>query len=216
MNIQIGLVAPTALVVATAGWACWSQLGAPVSEPTKKPDEVARVNLEPDFGAPPGRDPFRLLVGELDEAHGPAARAVKTGPSLWQRIRQAVAAMPRPAHAADPHDAAKAADALARLPLAATSIHNGKQHAVIAGRAYTVGERVDAPGVDPRHGPVVLAEVRADGVLLAHRGETFAVKFPHATAASQPPGPMMKGVSKAKKAKPKSTGGVIHVTGKPR
>lgn len=232
MSVSPGTIVPPAVVLAVAGWACWSALGpATAQKPKPKPIESAAALLSPEFGATAGRDPF-ALPGESE----PVARAAVAGPArgkdesrpespLQARFRQLLTDLgTRLAAARDAETKrAEAREALSRLPLAATSIHGGRRAAIIDGRAYVEGEAIE--GTDPELGPVILAEVRAREVVVRSAAGPVVVRFADgashlasARSASAPPGPA-EAPPAAKDARPKRgrpSSGVVTVRGKTR
>ena len=227
MNVSPGTLVPPALVLAVAGWSCWSIFGAttaPAPAAKPKPAEGVAKLLEPEFGKSAERDPF-ALPGEAEaEARGakvttsgkPAETPESEGRKLMAGAVARLAAKIAEERAAEVKRAA-ARERLAHLPLSATSVHADRRVALIGGRAYVEGETID--GTDPAIGPVILAEVRPREVTVRSSAGPVLVKFsessPSGRAASAlAPAPAAQAAKKAKK--PRQATGVVTLKGKKR
>jgi hypothetical protein len=221
MSISAGSVVPPAVVLAVAGWSCWTIVEASAPPPAKpKPLESAAGLLDPEFGTLTERDPFALPGEPEPEAKGVAAKAkgkaevVESPAARLRRLLTDLNARLLAARAAEARRAASR-DRLAHLPLAATSVHAHRPTAIIAGRVYAQGETLE--GTDPALGPVVLAEVRPRDVLLRSSVGEVVVGFPETSArsafASRRPAAAAPAAA-AKRSKP--AGGAATVRGKAR
>jgi hypothetical protein len=186
MSISAKTVVPPAVVLAVAGWSCWTVVEASAPPPAKpKPLESAAGLLEPELGTPTERDPFALPGEPEPETKGGAAKGkaevVESPAARLRRLMADINARLLAVRAAEARRAASR-DRLAHLPLAATSIHGDRRTAMIAGRVYAQGETIE--GTDPALGPVVLAEVRPRDVLLRSAAGDVEVKFPEGSARS--------------------------------
>ena len=77
MNISPGTIVPPAVVLAVAGWSCWTILGAaPAPAAKPKAAESAVALLVPELGASTGRDPFRAAGRAPPWAGGQGGRAL--------------------------------------------------------------------------------------------------------------------------------------------
>lgn len=191
MNISAGTIVPPSVVLAVAGWSCWTILGAatpPAAKP--KPVESASALLVPELGAATERDPF-MLPGEPEpvaKGVGGPAKPVETPAARLRRMMAELNARLASARAAEAKKAA-ARERLAQMPLAATSVHRDRRTAIIGGRAYAEGETIE--GTDASLGAVVLAEVRAKEATLRSSAGLVTVKFADTSArsSSAPPPP---------------------------
>jgi hypothetical protein len=220
MSISAGSVVPPAVVLAVAGWSCWTIVEASAPPPAKpKPVESAAGLLEPELGTPTERDPFALPgEPELEMAKGVTAKgAAKAPESPAARLRRLMADLNARLLAVRAAEARRAAsrDRLAHLPLAATSIHGDRRTAIIAGRAYAQGETIE--GTDPALGPVVLAEVRPRDVLLRSSAGEVTVGFPETSGRSAFASRRPATAAPAAAAKrPRAAGGTVTLRGKAR
>ncbi len=218
MSISAGSVVPPAVVLAVAGWSCWTILEASTPSAAKpKPAESVAGLLEPELGELTGRDPFALPGEPEPEPEGVAAKgkaeARETPAARLRRMMADVNARLLAARAAEAKRAASR-DRLAHLPLSATSIHGDRRTAIIGGRVYAQGETI--AGTDQALGPVVLAEVRPADVLLRCSVGEVEVKFPESSSRSAHASRHAAAAPAAKARRPRATGGVVTLRGKAR
>jgi hypothetical protein len=203
-----------------AGWSCWAVVevaAPPAAKP--KPVESAAGLLEPKLGATTDRDPF-ALPGEPEPEVKKTGAAAKPVESPTVKLRRMMAEMKARLLAVRAAEAKKAAaqaaarERLAHIPLMATSIHGDRRTAILAGHAYAQGETLQ--GTEASLGPVVLADVRTDGVTLhsATAGEV-AVGFPD-TSSKRSTHSVVHVPTKTKARRPQSKGGAVTVRGKTR
>ncbi len=221
MSISAGSVVPPAVVLAVAGWSCWTIVEASAPPPAKpKPVESAAGLLEPELGTRTERDPFALPGEPEPESKAVAANGkgkAEAVESPAARLRRLVADLNARLLAVRAAEARRAAsrDRLAHLPLAATSIHGDRRTAIIAGRVYAQGEAIE--GTDPALGPVVLAEVRPRDILLRSAVGEVVVGFPETSVrsafASRRPASAAPAASARR---PRAAGGVVTARGKAR
>ena len=191
MNISAGTVVPPAVVLAVAGWSCWTILGAS-ARPRRREAEAARER----------RGAARARAGDADRARPVrAAGRARAGGQGGRGRGRAKAARGAPGGEAPPPAgrprssrllaAARAAEAK-RAASAATGSPTCRWRrprstataatAIIGGRAYVEGETIE--GTEPALGPVVLAEVRpADVTAPLRRSGAVVVRFPRSIDA---------------------------------
>ena len=216
MNISAGSIVPPAVVLAVAGWSCWTILGAAPPPPAAKPKPAASAAalLEPDLGAEAPRDPFMVPGEPPPTAKGAAAAKPAEGPEA--KLRRLLAAGIARLAAARAAEAKKAAarEKLTHMALSGTSIHGDRRTAIIGGRAYSEGEAIE--GTEPSLGPVILAEVRAKEVTLRSAAGPVAVKFADTSAHSASAAPTPPPQAAAAARRPRSNGGARTIRGKAR
>jgi hypothetical protein len=216
MSISAGSVLPPAVVLAVAGWSCWTIVEASAPPPARpKPVESAAGLLEPEFGPPTERDPFALPgEPEPEMAKGVAAKAPESPAARLRRLMADLNARLLAVRAAEARRAATR-DRLAHLPLTATSIHGDRRTAMIAGRVYVQGEAIE--GTDPALGAVVLAEVRPGDILLRSSAGDVEVRFAESSARSTLASRRPAAAPPAAAARrPRPAGGAVTLRGKAR
>jgi hypothetical protein len=222
MNISLGTIIPPSAVLAVAGWSCWTIVGASVPPPAKpKPVESAAGLLEPELGTLAERDPFALPGEPEPDVKKAGAAAAKPEESTAAKLRRMMADVNkrllavRAAEAKKAAERAAARDRLAHIPLAATSIHGDRRTAILAGHVYAQGETLH--GTEATLGPVVLADVRPDGVTLhAAAAGNVAVEFPETSAKRTTHAAAHVTATPRKSRRPQSKGGVVTLRGKAR
>ena len=179
MKNLVGTIVPSMIVLAAVGWAVWPYLESPGLSPTSKTRdvEVSSALLAWVAGRTPDRDPFRSP--SVPAAVG-STRAPRPGPG--EKV-------PKAGLANTMLEARRAeVDVRATLPgkvaLSATSIHGTRRMAVLNGRVYAEGESVQ--GIDAPN-PVVLAAIHPASVRLCYGGESVAIAFSAASAATRSP-----------------------------
>jgi hypothetical protein len=192
MKISAGTVTPTAVVIAAAAWACWSHLSPTEGPPAAKSKvvEVAARLLAPDLGSPRPRDPFRLPSDVSLERPTPAggrtaieAKLPEGWPARLRRLISTASARAKAGSAPGGRESDdRARTALAGLRLEATSVRDGRGVAIIGGRAYAEGDKLEM--TDPALGAVILAEVRSGEVFLRCPGSQVVLRFPDVSATS--------------------------------
>jgi hypothetical protein len=223
MNVSPGTVVPPALVLAMAGWSCWSIFGAtaaPAAAAKPKPAESVAALLEPALGTLAERDPF-AMPGERE----PEAKAALTGakgkpseaPEAQGRRLLTAASKRLAAHLTAVRAAeakrAEARERLTHLPLSATSIHPDRRVAIIGGRAYAEGETID--GTERSIGPVILAEVRPREVTVHSSVGPVEVRFTENLTRSSAPHSAAP-TPKAGQRRSRQATGVVTIRGKTR
>jgi len=173
MAIQAGNLAPSAFVVAVAGYLCWSYWDdAPAGPPAdSKLPAIAAGLLNPDLGAAAGRDPFGTTVAfQLDDD---AANDSTPGKGKLQggkagQTGGAASNKPNPPPV-QKLTGKEATNILAGYVLHATYIQANHRVALINGRTYSRGESIDS--TDPKAAPLLLSEIHQHKVVLDYQGK---------------------------------------------
>jgi hypothetical protein len=179
MNASAAMMAPSLIVLAVAGWVCWSHLD--VAEPPApakvKLEPIAASQLSPDLEPLGARNPFLL----------PSRVAAVKAAAGTQALNHPLANPAKEAkEAREAEDKlAKARTALKALALGGTSVGGDRKVAILAGRAYAEGDAIE--GIDQMLGPVVLSEVRVTEVILNCPAGLVTVTFPDASRPSTAP-----------------------------
>jgi hypothetical protein len=189
MNASAAMMAPSLIVLAVAGWVCWSNIGGaePTAPPKGKVEPIAASQLSPDQEPLGARNPFLLpsRVAALKAAAVTKGARSRSWADRWKQLTQALNhPQATPAKAAD-DKLAKARTTLQALALGGTSVGGDRKVAILAGRAYAEGDAIE--GIDPLLGTVVLSEVRATEVILNCPAGLVTVTFPDASKPSTAP-----------------------------
>jgi hypothetical protein len=192
MKVSVIKVAPTAVIVVAAGFCAWPYIGtaespaAAVPPPAPKGKFVIPLSLlNPTPPPRPERDPFVDAEKLRAEAREKVAQA----------IRSLIAARlaPKTLHSSSARRGAKPgagglspgeADPRDGLVLGGTSVLDGRGMAVINGRSYTKGDRVEH-AASPE--PCVLADVHPHRVFLLYKGKQIPLEYRTPTTSASGP-----------------------------
>jgi hypothetical protein len=199
MSIPITRIAPTALVLAMAGYSGWPYLGASVfAPPTPTPAAAPAKSMLPELTAAlrtpsiptnHSRDPFQDPEALRAAAIGQVSKLLKSWVTryLTPPVPGAGAARLKNARGAKPAQAADASsgeDPRLGLVLSATFLQGRKRVALINDRTYEPGQAL--AGLDGAGGPCILKEVRPYEVILAYQGRNLTLGYPDASSPPRP------------------------------
>jgi hypothetical protein len=170
MNAILKKLAPTLMVLAVAGYCCWSdgEAGPPAKSKEASKPALAAALLTPAAAPAPERDPFYTGVGEvLDDK-----TAKKTAPPPLPKSRR------------EPSPSAR--DELVKitsgLVLKATFVFAGRRVALINDRFYAEGDAIPFS----KTLAVTIAQVEPNKVVLRHAGQTTEIKYPDRPTPAPP------------------------------
>lgn len=161
MNVILKKMAPTLVVLAVAGYCCWSdeETGSPAKGKENggnKPALTAAL-LTPQAAPPPGRDPFYTALSETADD-----KAKKPAPPLPRPKRE----LPTSVH----DDLLKLTSGLV---LRATFIHGDRRVALINDRFYAEGDALPCSKTIA----VTIARIAPNKVIIRHAGQNAELKY---------------------------------------
>jgi hypothetical protein len=191
MKVSVIKVAPTAVIVVAAGFCAWPYLGTAEPPATSGPPPAPKGKfvvplslLKPTPPPRPERDPFADAEKLRAEAREKVAQAIKS--LITARLK------PKALHPSSARRGAKPgagglnpgeADPRDGLVLGGASVLNGRGVAVINGRSYTKGDRIEHAASTE---PCVLGDVHPHRVVLLYKGKQIPLEYrtPATLAAS--------------------------------
>ena len=207
MKVSVIKVAPTAVIVVAAGFCAWPYLGTAESPAAAVPPAAPRGKfvvplslLNPTPQPRPERDPFVDSEKLRAEATEKIAQAIKG--LIAARLK------PKSLHSSSARRGAKTvaggfnpgeADPRDGLVLGGASVLNGRGVAVINGRSYMKGDRVEqAASPDP----CVLGDVHPHRVFLLYKGKLIPLEYRRPTASAS--GPLAASTASDARSKPRT------------